>query len=1092
LATIEQPSVPAPPVGPAETGVGASQAIPSDEADRALTVALDLLERVAPDLRPAIPRATYRLQLNPDFTFADATAIVPYLAALGVSDLYLSPIFRARPGSNHGYDVVAYDEINPELGGRAGFEALVETARRHDLGVILDFVPNHMGIGHGDNAWWLDVLENGRTSAYAPYFDVDWEPVKPELRGKVLIPTLGDHYGVILENGELQIRFTAEAGTFTLCYYGDPFPISPPTYPAILHLALESLVEFPPDDPDLLDLQSIVTQLERLPASDETDASRIAEKLREQVVAKRRLADLVGRSTPAREAIEAAVATINGTPGDPRSFNRLDQLLERQVFRLAYWRVAAEEINYRRFFAINELAAIRQEEPAVFAATHALLLELLGSGQARGVRLDHPDGLWDPAGYARNLQHAYVVERCRRLFEEEGGRDGEGEIEIETGPSPRPRWDEVRAALREHLAPTASSPPLPFSPPPPPHAPLYVVVEKILEHGESLPTDWAVHGTTGYEFANAVTAIFVDPTARRAFDDLYGRVAGGTVRFADVVHASKHLIMQVALASEVAVLATNLDRITEQARRFRDFTLNNLRDALREVIASFPVYRTYLVCDPDGRAAVDDRDRRFIEGAIREAKRRSRAVDPTTFDFLRDVLLQRQWEGASAELIGGQCRFAMKFQQLSGPVMAKGLEDTAFYRFNRLVALNEVGGDPSQFGLSVAAFHRQNGDRARRRPHSLLASSTHDTKRSEDVRARIAVLSEVPAEWRAAVNRWTRINRRHKTRIEGSSAPDRNDEYLLYQTLLGAWPFDRNPEADGADDEFVDRIVAYMTKATREAHVHTTWVNPDAAYEGATEHFVRAILARSDDNPFLADFSGLRRRVTQVGALNALAAQLLKLTAPGVPDVYQGTEVWDLSLVDPDNRRPVDYDLHRRLLEALPQAGATGPTNGAPRGTDLLETWGDGRVKLFVTHRALACRAANPDLFAHGEYVPLDASGPRAENVCAFARRLHGSGGIKAEVIVAVPRLTAALAIGDQPFPLGESAWGTTALVLPPESAGTTYRSVLTGEVVESVAGRAGTELHLASVFAAFPVALMERVADPADSEALSLPGSYP
>ncbi len=1031
--------------------VAASEPVPAlpKLSERQVTA---LLEAAAIPAR--VPRATYRLQLTPDFTFEDARAVVPYLATLGVSDVYVSPFWKARPGSTHGYDVDDYARLNPELDGEPAFAAFVAALRDAGMGLVADFVPNHMGIGLGSNAWWTDVLENGENSPYAAHFDIDWCPLKPDLHGKVLLPILGDHYGVVLESGELNLRFDPEAGTFTLHYWETPLPIAPPTYPSILRLCLDALTAaLPPDDLDLLELQSIITALDRLPAGNERTPELIAERQREQIVAKRRIAELVRRSEPIRSAIEDAVAELNGTPGDPATFDGLDRLLEAQAYRLAFWRVAAEEINYRRFFAINELAAVRQEEPDVFAAAHALLLRLIGDGAITGVRIDHPDGLWDPAGYVRRLQEEVVLERTRRAIE--GIEDADG--------AELPTWDALRPALlarlREEQAAGKAAEPL---------RTLYLVVEKILEHREELPSGWAVHGTTGYEFANAATGLFVDPANRKAFDDLYARYIGTKTNFADMVYACKHLIMRVALASEVAVLANALDCIAERNRRSRDFTLNNLRDALREVIACFPVYRTYLVCE-DG--TVEERDRKVIEAAVALAKRRSPATDASVFDFLQDVLLMRAGD-ATEEGRAEQCRFGMKFQQLTGPVMAKGLEDTAFYRYNRLTSLNEVGGDPTQFGLTVAAFHRQSADRRKRWPHALLASSTHDTKRSEDVRARIDVLSELPREWRAAINRWTRLNRRHKTKVEGVPAPDRNDEYVLYQTLLGAWPFDQELSDPAAYPAFVDRMEAFLLKSIREAQVHTSWVNPNMGYDEATSRFVRAVLDNSGPNPFLEDIAALRRRVAHAGAFNALGQHLLKLTAPGVPDIYQGTELWDLSLVDPDNRRPVDYDRRLALLRDL-----TARQDAPALPAELVDALDDGRIKLFVTLRVLALRAAHPDLFATGDYVPLETSGPKQDHVAVFARRAGDR-----EILVVVPRLIAGLIRGEPVPPVGDALWAGTSLTIPGADGDQVYRNLFTGETLHPTAGSRGGEMPLAEALATFPVAVLERLpASPAE-----------
>jgi len=974
-----------------------------------------------------IPTATYRLQLNGGFTFRDAERIVPYLAELGAGALYASPYFAAAPGSGHGYDVVDYGRLNPEIGNEEDHAALVAALRRHGLGHLLDFVPNHMGIAGGCNAWWTDLLENGPCSPFADFFDIEWNPLRPELRGKVLLPILGDQFGTVLERGELRLRLAE--GAFWVDYYDTPLPISPPTYPEILRHRLDQvLAALPEDDPDRLEFQSIITAFERLPGQGERDPELVAERTREQVVAKRRLAHLVAACAPVRAAVEGAVADFNGRTDDPASFDLLDRLLSVQSYRLAFWRVAAEEINYRRFFAINELGAIRQEVPAVFAATHGLLLRLVAEGAVTGVRIDHPDGLWDPPGYFRALQ------------------------------------DEV-LALGNGAAPAGSG------------LPLYLVVEKILEHGEALPADWPVHGTVGYDFATAVGGLLVDGANRRAFDELYARFIGEKPSYADLVYACKRLIMRTAFVSEVNVLTQALSQIAEQDRHTRDFTLNTLRDALRETIACFPVYRTYVVCDREEDAEAEpqtlfDRDRRYIEQAVAAAKRRNPGIDPSVLDFLRDVLIQPPAAPLPPGAGEARCRFTMKFQQLTGPVMAKGVEDTAFYRYHRLIALNEVGGDPAQFGTSLAAFHRQNAERARRWPGAMLTTSTHDTKRSEDVRARIAVLSELPREWRAAINRWARLNRRHKTRLDGRPAPDRNDEYLLYQTLLGAWP----DEAEGrASPDFVDRIVAFMTKAIREAQTHTTWTAPNTDYEAATERFVRALLDPAAGGAFLEDAASFRSKVSHFGAFNALAQQLLKLTSPGVPDVYQGTELWDLSLVDPDNRRPVDYAERRRLLRALRRRRPT-PKLAA----ELVEAKADGRIKLYLTQRTLACRRDRPDLFLRGDYLPLAGRGLAGEHLCAFARRLESPDG-SAEVVVAVPRLPAGLCRGEPMLPLGPAVWGAAALLLPHAPAGAAYRNLFTGQTMRTTdAGDGASQLPLAALFTAFPVALLERLDLPA------------
>jgi (1->4)-alpha-D-glucan 1-alpha-D-glucosylmutase len=1032
-----------------------------DRIDPAIErIVADLISRL--DVAPRIPRATYRLQLNPDFGFRDAQRIIPYLASLGISDVYASPYLSARPGSTHGYDVDDYARLNPELGSDDDYDALMGTLDRYDLGQVMDFVPNHMGIGRGTNRWWVDVLENGRSSPYSTFFDIDWDPLKPDLRGKVLLPFLGDQYGVVLERGELELRFDADNGTLSISYYDNTLPVAPPTYAMVLRHRLDQLTaSLPEDDLELLEFLSIITALEHLPGQHETDPELIAERQREQLVAKRRLAELAQRSRPVREAIEGAVLDYNGRPSEPESFDLMDHLLEAQSYRLAFWRVAAEEINYRRFFAINELAGIRQEEPEVFEAAHDFVLGLLAGGGVTGLRLDHVDGLYDPAGYFAALQHAYLLAVCRRAWcesERQVAPDHAGDAAEHTSPSLE--WSDIAPRLSTALDELTGNGTGDLT------RPLYVLVEKILEHGEDLPADWAVHGTTGYEFGNAVGKLFVDSSNRRAFDELYSRFIREKIHFPDLVYSCKRLIMRVALASEVAVLANVLDRIAEQSRRSRDYTLNSLRDAMREIIACFPVYRTYIVCDAE---PIRDLDRRYIDSAVKEAKRRNPASDPSVFDFVRDVLLQ-EVPASTEEQRLAQCQFAMRFQQLSGPVMAKGLEDTAFYRYNRLTALNEVGGDPTRFGLPVAAFHKQNIERLRRWPDAMVSTSTHDTKRSEDVRARIEVLSEMPREWRAAVNRWARMNRRHKTRVNNIPAPDRNDEYLLYQTLLGAWPLEQVGEDRSAWDQFVERIVAYMDKALREAQVHTSWINPNEEYDTAAATFVRRVLDRDVDNPFLEDIDAFQPRVAYLGAFNALGQQVLKLTSPGVPDIYQGTELWDFSLVDPDNRRPVDYARRSRILREFQRK-----KRSAPLARKLLTDWSDGGIKLYVTQRVLTLRADHPELFARGEYLSLDATGTRAEHVVSFSRHGVGEDASEQEVVVVVPRLLHGLVGGELVPPVGDTVWEATLLEMPHVAAGTVYRDIFTGSelAVETVGGR--SVIRLRNVFGSFPVAVLER-----------------
>jgi (1->4)-alpha-D-glucan 1-alpha-D-glucosylmutase len=966
-----------------------------------------------------MPGATYRLQLGPSLTFGDARELVPYLRDLGITDYYLSPILQPCAPESHGYDVADHGRLNEALGGELGYRALAEALRAHGMGVLVDVVPNHMGISGGRNRWWQDVLENGPASRFASFFDIDWEPLKPELRNRVLLPILEDHYGRVLERQDLRLQY--EDGAFVIRYHDAVLPVSPCTYPRILTCRLPRLEEaLGPDDPHVRELHRIVAAATRLPSRTEADPERQAERTRETEAIKRRLDTLTREAPAVKNLVEQTLSLFNGVAGQPDSFDRLDALLSAQAYRVAYWGVAGDEINYRRFFDVNDLAAIRMEEPAVFEAAHRLLFRLIREGHITGLRIDHPDGLYTPARYLAELRA-----RC-------GGE------------------------LSGHRATT----------------PFYVVVEKVLLPGESLPDRWPVHGTTGYEILNAMNGLFVDPRGERALEHTYQRFTGHTATFEDDVHETKRLVTDTTMASELNVLGRRLGRLADQRRESRDFTERTLTEGLREIVACFPVYRTYF--GDDGQATTE-RDREYVARAVSAAKRRSPTTNPSVFDFIGDLLCRT-----------GELDFVRRFQQLTGPVTAKGVEDTAFYRYLRMLSLNEVGGAPDRFGTPTAEFHRLNAERLAHWPYGLSATSTHDTKRSEDVRARINVLSEIPLEWRARLRTWHRVNRRRRTAVDGRPAPDPNEEYLLYQTLVGAWPIE--PVSDAEYAAFVERIQQYMFKALREAKVHASWVHPNPAYDAAVSGFIAAILDRAEPprptpgrlrrligaivpesggNPFLADFRPFQARIAVAGMYSSLAQTLLKLVAPGVPDTYQGTEEWDLSLVDPDNRRAVDYGRLRTDLGAIRErlAGPTPDLAGLVQ--SLLATMEDGRIKLYVIHRALEHRRNHARLFTEGAYVPLDAQGPRQEHVVGFGRRLGGE-----TAIAVVPRFLARLHLPGPP--LGPSVWAGTWLPLPEEWAAGGYRHVLTGEDVRVVTrdGRPGVALE--TVFATFPVALLE------------------
>ena len=840
------------------------------------------------------PRATYRLQFRREIGFRDAAAVAPYIAALGVSHVYASSYLKARPGSTHGYDITDHDALNPELGTEADFAAMCEAFQAHGLGQILDFVPNHMGVGGADNRRWLDVLEWGPMSDSAGWFDIDWDPDRRYLRDKLLVPFLGDQYGIELEAGRLQLKFDAQAGEFAVWAYDThKLPICPLHYPVILGHSDGSL-------------ERIGDAFADLPSWRPQVAARAS-------VLKSELAELVRIDLDAADALNVAVARLN------ENWRTLDALIEDQFWRVASFLVAGDDINYRRFFNINDLAGIRMELPAVFEGSHGRIRAMLADGTIDGLRIDHVDGLLDPKEYLDRLRD--VVER-----------------------------------------------------------PFYLVVEKILARHETLRDDWPVEGTTGYDFTNLVLGVLIDGAGEEAFTRFYESFTKDATPFRDIVHLCKLRIMDNEMASELNVLARDAGRVARQTPQTADFTRNILQRAIRQVVACFPVYRTYI--DRDG--APTDKDRRDLDWAIGAARRREPEIPGSVFDFLGQLLsgdlVAHPRSGFSRHSV---LRLAMKLQQYSGPVMAKGLEDTAFYRYNRFVALNEVGGEPDHFGLSLSSFHKTNAQRARRSPHAMLGTSTHDTKRGEDVRARLAVLSSIPDEWTRQVQAWSRLLRARRGDVEGTAPPDRNDEYLLYQLLVGSWPVElldlavlETEEGQAALAVYRQRIAGALEKSMREAKLHSNWSAPNTAYEEAVQGFASDALDPARP-AFLSAFLPFAERVAQLGVDNSLVQLTLKLTLPGMPDIYQGAELWDLSLVDPDNRRPVDYELRRRLLE-----------DKRGLAVQYLE-WRDGAVKIALTHRLLALRAAYPALFAEGGYEAVSVDSEGADRVVAF-RRDHG------------------------------------------------------------------------------------------------------
>lgn len=938
-----------------------------------------------------IPIATYRIQFNSTFTFEAAQAIAPYLKALGVSDLYASPIFKARDGSTHGYDVVDPRQINPELGDRQAFEALVTTLHQQEMGWLQDIVPNHMAYDSG-NEFLMDVLENGPNSDYYTFFDIQWEHPYKDIEGKVLAPMLGDFYGRCLENGELTLKY--DKSGLTINYYDLHFPLRIESYTQLITYQLERLERsLGREHPDFIKLLGILYLVKS------TTAESTGQQYRDQAAfVKGLLWELYQLNPDVQEFIDSNLAIFNGHPSsanrktesapkeaEPANYDLLDELLSEQFFRLSFWKVGAEELNYRRFFTVNELICVSVDSPEVFEITHSLIKELVDEGWINGVRIDHIDGLYNPRRY---------LER-----------------------------------LRKHLGNT------------------YITVEKILEPGESLPEDWSVQGTTGYEFLNFTNGLFCQIDHESAFTRIYREFTREFESYEARELECKRLIVDKNLAGDVENLANMLKQIASRHRYASDFTLSGLRRTIVEVLVLFPVYRTYVT-----EAGLNERNRTYIQRVIQEAKRRV-PEHVNELDFVAELFLQNNEDWLTEEDKSQRTQFVMRMQQFSGPLMAKGVEDTLLYIYHRLLSLNEVGGSPDHFGVTLPEFHAFNQQQGTYWPHSMNASSSHDTKRSEDVRARLNVLSEMPTEWEAEVTAWKHLNQKHKTGLGDRQIPDANDEYALYQTLVGAYPFDPFDH-----DEFVQRIKDFVIKAVREAKVHTAWLRPDTEYEDAYLRFVEALLAPDDDNEFLQRLHAFQQKTAFYGMVNSLSQQLLKMTAPGVPDIYQGTEMWDLSLVDPDNRRPVDYDHRFHELQELKQ-WATRDRPGLLK--NLIGYPEDGRIKLFLTAETLAARFQHSDIFQGGDYVPVRVTGQYDDHVVAFLRRAGSR-----YALTVVPRFLVSLCeLGT--FPIGQTLWQDTALELSGVES-LQWDNVLSGR------SHAGSSLlRVGSLLAEFPVALL-------------------
>ena len=931
-----------------------------------------------------IPASTYRLQFTPSFGFKEASAALDYLAELGVTDLYASPIFHARSGSEHGYDVVDPNQLNPELGTADNFDELNAAARGRGLGWLQDIVPNHMAYD-GQNVMLMDLLENGPASPYYDFFDVDWNHPYESMRGKILAPFLGGFYGDCLENGELMLGY--DQSGLSIRYASLRFPVNIESYADVISHDLSALRKrLGAQHLDYIKLLGILYTLKNIPPKEES-----SERTDQIVFVKRMLWELYSNDAEIQRDIDANVTRFNGTKGKPESFNLLDRLLAQQWYRLSFWKVAAEELDYRRFFNVNELISMRMEDEKVFNHSHRLIVKLAREGKFTGLRVDHVDGLYDPLEYLQRLRRAA------------------GDV--------------------------------------------YIAVEKILAFDEELPDDWPIEGTTGYEFLNFVNGLFCARAQRRKHNQIYSRFIDNDTSCGALVVEKKRLIIGKYMAGDIETLAHLLKGVSSRDRHAADVTLYGLKRALVEALAFFPVYRSYV--SPARFAAAD---RAVLSVAVERAKAANAGL-ALELDFIERFLLLDFADHHGAEERISWTRFVMRFQQLTGPLMAKGFEDTTLYVYNRLLSLNDVGGDPERFfGVALDEFHDFNKRRIRLWPHTMNATATHDCKRGEDARARISVLSELPEEWDNRLKTWSRINRSKKRKVKGHEVPDRNDEYFLYQSLLGSYPAQGEPDAD-----FTERLKAYIIKAVREAKVHTEWLKPDLAYETTFVKFAEAILAPSPEDHFLSEFVPFAGKIAYCGMFNSLAQTLLKIAAPGFPDIYQGTELWDLSFVDPDNRRPVDFAARRSLLRELKIREAN---DRAALLNEIFAHWGDGRIKLYLLHKLLSFRRDRGALFAAGDYLPLEASGELADRVCAFARRQDRSW-----VLAIVPRL-----IGKEVYrggaPLGDDFWRGTMLHLPGSTPGQ-WVDVITGNTLTATSAAPVKALELGGVFKDFPVALL-------------------
>ena len=943
-----------------------------------------------------IPVSTYRLQFNPQLRFSDAKALIPYLHSLGITDIYASPLLQAKRGSPHGYDVTDPSHLNSELGTDEEFDAMVAELHAHNMGLLLDIVPNHMAAS-GENPWWMDLLEDGPRSAFASHFDVDWHPPSRSLENRVLLPILGKPYAEVLEGREILLTY-AQTGFF-LNYFDFTLPVAVRSYARILGYRLDRLQRtLGEESPELQEFQGILAAVAQIPSAASAPLESAGESRQHREAIKERLCRLYTNTPEVRRFVDGNVRLFNGKRGAPSTFLLMDQLLSEQAYELAFWRTANEEINYRRFFTISELVGVRIEDPVTFEAEHAVVLRLASKGMVTGFRIDHIDGLRDPLGYLRRLQE-------RLHTAQSNGRSKD----------------------------------------------FYVVVEKILSEGESLPAEWPVHGTTGYDFMNALNGLFVDGSNLPTLEKAYAQFINERIQYSDLAYRKKKQVMDSLLSVEMRTLGRYLSVLAEQDRYARELSRDELTRALVETTACLNPYRTYL-----RGFELRHQDKVAIESAVREAQRRNSSIAAEYFRFLREVLLLQPGSHLLPEQREARLAFVMAWQQFTGPITAKGVEDSGLYVYNRLISLNEVGGNPESGGTPVEKFHQFVRQRRGKWPFTLNATMTHDAKRGEDVRARINVLSELPQEWEQCLENWSRWNDSKCRIVKGVRTPERNEETLLYQILIGSWP---GPDLDCIC--YTRRIQEFMVKAVREAMVHTRWTVPNIDHEKALTDFVAAILTDSPDNKFLPDFKRCASKIAYHGALNSLSQLVIKIASPGVADFYQGSELWDLRLVDPDNRRSVDFGKRTALLSSLSEASEYLP--------ELMDVWQDGRIKMYVTQKGLEFRRDRSSLVLSGDYLPLTVEGPKQDSVFAFARRYRGEWGI-----VIIPRFTTRL-VAEKRLPVGEEVWDETQVVLP-KGAPKRLVNVFTNESLAMSAGP--SSVALSDALRRFPVGLFVRTND--------------